>query len=1018
MSDENINVCINVVTKKSIKEAGDQLDKMGQKGKKAGQDIETSAKRAGKALESIERSSGFAIAGLVALTAAAVKSLNAFKAFETGLINVEKVTNISGKNLASFGDEIDRLARRIPVGTSELLNISQTAGQLGIEGAKNILAFTEAVALLTRTTDLTIDSAQSLAQLIEVSGTAPEDVGRLAAVLVDLGNNFSATESQILDVSTRIAQSTTQFNLLAEDAVKLGAVIAGVGEKAEASGTAIGKTFRALESAITLGGPPLQTLIDLTGLQQEELSRLFESNPTELLRKFTQGLGEAKKAGELVPVILSDFGLKTDRVNRVLGPLIKNTDRVNEAFERTEKQIESQNAAVEEANKQFRSLESQELLTANATNELAKTIGTSLEPAYRSILELTRTVSIQVTRFVEDNGPLLKVLKAGITGIGIAFASIATIATASLLGLFSPIVLLTAKIALLGTAIAGIGIFWDDIALAGKKFALDMLTAIGPVIDSFGKLANLIGISNETIDKAKDSISKYTDELNEEIKAQEESNKKKEEANKLDKIRIEQIRDLEDRQEELREVALRGDGERSIAAQKEIKSIDDQIRKLNDLESEQTKVTLTRIQQIKSLVREREALNQSRETASVRNQQGITREIELINSQIAKLKELQATQEKEKKDQEASKRIEDIIKEEELLQAKLVQVRRIANDKSTDGIQEALTKQTENKLKSLRDEAIQIGDFIAARRAERELDRIDTQRKNEEAREKEREKAVEAEQKKQQELLDIKNQFRELETERKELEVELQFIEDEQIVQRATDRIQTIEILKLEAQKREQEAEGNHLLALETQRKIDDKKRLASIQARSDAEIRQDQATAQVKRVVAQTSSQQIIGIGDNLVKAGILQGKTAGKALKTLKTGEALVNTYAGANLALSSSPPPFNFIAAASVIANGLANIVQIQSQKFATGGIVQPVGTASRGIDNVPALLSVGEEVLTKNNPRHKDNISKEQDQALLEAINGLRGDIQAMEMSVNIDGKEVADVIQQQRFRGVR
>jgi len=79
----------------------------------------------------------------------------------------------------------------------------------------------------------------------------------------------------------------------------------------------------------------------------------------------------------------------------------------------------------------------------------------------------------------------------------------------------------------------------------------------------------------------------------------------------------------------------------------------------------------------------------------------------------------------------------------------------------------------------------------------------------------------------------------------------------------------------------------------------------------------------------------------------------------KRLAQVTALIDTYAGANKALSASPPPFNFIAAAAVTVAGLANVANIESQKFATGGIVGGSGTS----DTVPAMLTPGEFVMTK-------------------------------------------------------
>ena len=79
----------------------------------------------------------------------------------------------------------------------------------------------------------------------------------------------------------------------------------------------------------------------------------------------------------------------------------------------------------------------------------------------------------------------------------------------------------------------------------------------------------------------------------------------------------------------------------------------------------------------------------------------------------------------------------------------------------------------------------------------------------------------------------------------------------------------------------------------------------------------------------------------------------------KRLAQATALIDTYAGANKALAASPPPFNFIAAAAVVAAGLANVANIESQKFAKGGIVPGTGQG----DIVPAMLTPGELILNQ-------------------------------------------------------
>jgi len=93
------------------------------------------------------------------------------------------------------------------------------------------------------------------------------------------------------------------------------------------------------------------------------------------------------------------------------------------------------------------------------------------------------------------------------------------------------------------------------------------------------------------------------------------------------------------------------------------------------------------------------------------------------------------------------------------------------------------------------------------------------------------------------------------------------------------------------------------------------------------------------------------------------LNAATKGSALvsKRLAQVQALIDTFAGANKALASAPPPFNFALAAAVTATGLANVTKIESQSFAQGGIVQGVNRGQG--DTVPAMLTPGEVILNQ-------------------------------------------------------
>jgi len=62
---------------------------------------------------------------------------------------------------------------------------------------------------------------------------------------------------------------------------------------------------------------------------------------------------------------------------------------------------------------------------------------------------------------------------------------------------------------------------------------------------------------------------------------------------------------------------------------------------------------------------------------------------------------------------------------------------------------------------------------------------------------------------------------------------------------------------------------------------------------------------------------------------------KTIFEVSKAAATANAIVSTYAGAANAMRDVPYPFNFVAAASVLAYGFAQVAQIRSQSFDSGG-----------------------------------------------------------------------------------
>jgi DNA repair exonuclease SbcCD ATPase subunit len=103
---------------------------------------------------------------------------------------------------------------------------------------------------------------------------------------------------------------------------------------------------------------------------------------------------------------------------------------------------------------------------------------------------------------------------------------------------------------------------------------------------------------------------------------------------------------------------------------------------------------------------------------------------------------------------------------------------------------------------------------------------------------------------------------------------------------------------------------------------------------KKDADLSDIEREKKIKELKKKLTTQ---AIGDLISIVGA--NSKFGKGLAVV---QAIRDTYAGANKALSAAPPPFNFISAAAVIAGGIANVKKITSTKEPA----KPTGIPTRG------------------------------------------------------------------------
>ena len=136
------------------------------------------------------------------------------------------------------------------------------------------------------------------------------------------------------------------------------------------------------------------------------------------------------------------------------------------------------------------------------------------------------------------------------------------------------------------------------------------------------------------------------------------------------------------------------------------------------------------------------------------------------------------------------------------------------------------------------------------------------------------------------------------------------------------------------------------------------RRREALEQFRQQELISERQYQEASKNLERQTVDAKVAIVSDSLNALGKVN-EDAFKIAKAFNIANAIMNTYTGATKALATYPPPFNFIAAAGVVANGLAQVSMIRSQSYsgrALGGQVRAGESYVVG-ERGPEVLTMG-------------------------------------------------------------
>lgn len=345
---------------------------------------------------------GLAYVSYKALRAVTIDAAAAQIRFESSFAGVRKTVKASEQEFAALSRQIRNVALETPVDVNELNAIASAAGQLGI-AKENIIDFTETIAMIGVTTDLTTErAALALAQWAEITQLPETQIRNLASAIVDLGNNSATMESNIVEMGLRIAGSGKLIGLTDAQIAGLAATMASLGIEAEAGGTAVSRIMSTVAQSVRTASPQLELFATLAGMTSDAFSQLFDRDAGEAIIRIVEGMGKLEDAGGNLFTVLEELELGDLRVRDALLRAAGAGDLMRESMERGTDAFRDNTALAKEAEERYKTTESQIQLLKNAFGDLQIAIGDALGPTTQGIIG-SATGTVNTLRSAVEN---------------------------------------------------------------------------------------------------------------------------------------------------------------------------------------------------------------------------------------------------------------------------------------------------------------------------------------------------------------------------------------------------------------------------------------------------------------------------------------------------------------------------------------------------------------------------------------------------------------------------------------
>ena len=321
-------------------------------------------------------------AGVAAFGGAAKSAID----YESAFAGVKKTVEATPAELDALSDAVRNMSREMPASQTEIAGVAEAAGQLGIE-TPNIESFTKTMIAMGSSTSMSSEEAATeLARFANIMGTSQAEFSNIGSSIVDLGNNFATTESEITAMALNLASAGHQAGMTEGDIFGISTALSSVGIEAQAGGTAFSKVMLEMNNSVKSGNDKLEVFASTAGMTADQFSKLWQSNPSEALTKFVQGLADIENQGGNTQPILDDLGMTDVRVGNALRSSAAAADMFTDAISMGNSAYGENTALMTEYEQRVETTESQLQIFKNTVTDLGISMGSTLLPALNLVV--------------------------------------------------------------------------------------------------------------------------------------------------------------------------------------------------------------------------------------------------------------------------------------------------------------------------------------------------------------------------------------------------------------------------------------------------------------------------------------------------------------------------------------------------------------------------------------------------------------------------------------------------------